>query len=146
MFFALAAAGCDRLGRSEAVDDKAGSAARGAESTGKSCDDFATRICGQTANEFSTTCVNIKATAELLPPEACKVALANADYSIKALGRRGLRCDELRAKICADTRSAPKSCDRVKESTARFSEERCKEMLGRYDKVLVDVKQSLRIL
>lgn len=40
----------------------------------------------------------------------------------------------------------PKSCDKVKQYTKRFSDERCKEMLGRYDNVLVDVKQSLKSL
>jgi len=147
MLFALATAGCDRLGRGEAVDDKAGSAARRAEPepTRQSCDDFATRICSQTANEFSATCLDIKATVELLTPETCQVALAGADYSLKALGRRAMSCDALRAKLCADTRSALKACDRIRQDTKRFAEERCKEMLGRYDTVLVDAKQALRM-
>jgi hypothetical protein len=144
MLFGLAAAGCEGLGRSESVDDKAGSAAGSAESA-KPCDDFAARICGKTANEFSTTCMSVKSTVELLTPETCKLALENADHSLKALGQRNMSCDELQAKLCADMRSVPRSCERVKQYTRRFPHEKCKEMLGRYSDVLVDLKQALKV-
>ena len=138
--FGLAAASCDRLGRSESGDAKAGSA-----ESAKPCDDFAARICSQTANELSTTCMSVKATVELLTPETCKLALENAEHSIKALGKRSMSCDEMQAKLCADMSSVPRSCERVKQYTKRFPNEKCKEMLGRYSDVLVDLKQAMKV-
>jgi hypothetical protein len=138
----LAAFGCDRLERANPVVEKPGAAVELAESDRKSCDDFATRLCSQTANELSTTCIAIRTTVDLLAPEACGLALANAEHSLQALSKRDLSCDALQAKLCADTGAMEKSCERVKKFTGKFPPERCKEMLGRYPDVLADLKQA----
>jgi len=137
----LAAMGCDRLERGKPAE-KPGAAVGMAESDRKSCDDFAARLCSQTANELSTTCIAIRTTVDLLTPEACGLALANAEHSLQALSKRDLSCDALQAKLCADTGAMEKSCERVKKFTGKFAPERCKEMLGRYPDVLADLKQA----
>ena len=138
----VAAVGCDRLERAKPVAEKPGAAVERAQSDSKSCDDFAARLCSQTANELSTTCIAIRTTVDLLTPEACILALANAEHSLQALSKRDLSCDALQAKLCADTSAMEKSCERVKKFTGKFPPERCKEMLGRYPDVLADLKQA----
>jgi hypothetical protein len=140
MLFGLVAAGCDRLS-----PRKPEPAASNAESSRKPCDDFAARLCGKTANDLSTTCIGIKTTVDLFTLDTCKLALENVDHSLELLGQRNLSCDDLQAKLCADTDPSTKYCEMVKKHMRRFPVERCQEMLGRYPDVLADLKRAMRV-
>lgn len=144
VLFGLAALGCGEQGPRDAGADQGVRAAPDSAAARKPCEDFTERLCSHMANELSETCVSLRATVELLAPEACEVALANTEASYRALGRRPMSCDALRAKFCADTRDTPKACDKIKQHSKRFTEARCTELLGRYDQALVDLKQGLR--
>ena len=132
LLLGFAAAGCGQPGRATPVSTQP-------------CEDFKARLCGQTANELSTTCISIKSTVDLLTDDACQLALHNVDHSLQTLAKRDLSCDTLQAKLCADTDPTTKSCETVKRYTRRFPVERCKEMLGRYPDVLSDVKKAIRM-
>jgi protein-disulfide isomerase len=107
----------------------------------KACDDFAARICKETT-DTSPTCASVKSSVELLTPEACSVALANVDVSIKKLGEKRKKCDELTTKLCGDIGPTTQTCDMVKNTTKSFPPERCEQMLGRYAEVLEGLKKQ----
>ena len=107
----------------------------------KACDQFAERICKETS-ESSSTCTNLKSSLELMTPDACSVALANVDVSIKKLADQRKKCDELSSKLCTDIGPETQTCDMVKNTTKGFPPERCEQMLGRYAEVLSGLKKQ----
>jgi len=107
----------------------------------KACDDFAARICKETT-DTSPTCTSLKSSLELLTPEACSVALANVDTSIKKLADKRKKCDELTTRLCTDIGPTTQTCDMVKNTTKSFQPDRCEQMLGRYAEVLEGLKKQ----
>jgi protein-disulfide isomerase len=107
----------------------------------KACEQFAERICKETS-ETSPTCTNLKSSLELMTPEACGVALASVDVSIKKLADQRKKCDELSSKLCTDIGPETQTCDMVKNTTKGFPPERCEQMLGRYAEVLGGLKKQ----
>jgi protein-disulfide isomerase len=124
----LAASGCDQLQGKKPVSPKA-------------CDDFAARICKETS-DTSPTCTSLKSTLELMTPDACAVALTQVDFSIKKLGEKRKKCDELTSKLCNDIGKDTQTCTMVKDTTKTFPPERCETMLGRYAEVLDGLKKQ----
>jgi protein-disulfide isomerase len=106
-----------------------------------SCSDYATRLCKE-AGEESQTCTNIKSTTELMPAEACAVALTKVDDSIKKLGDKRKKCDELVGKLCKDIGEKTATCEMVSTQTKTFPPERCEMMLQHYDEVVADLKRQ----
>jgi len=125
---AALAFGCDKTPAKQAVSPKA-------------CEDFGARICKE-ASENSPTCTGLKSALELLTPEACSVALANVDVSIKKLGEKRKKCDELTSKLCNDIGKDTQTCEMVTTTTKTFPPERCEQMLGRYAEVLEGLKKQ----
>lgn len=108
----------------------------------KACEDFSARICKEIGNDFATNCVEVKHTVELLTPDTCALAMKNVDHSIKKLGEKKKKCDELETKLCNDIGPTTKSCDMVKKHIKSFPPDRCEMMLGRYPEVLADLKKQ----
>jgi protein-disulfide isomerase len=129
MLLLLAAVGCNQA------------PAKPAAASPKACDDFAAKICKETT-DASPTCVNLKSSLELMTPEACAVALASADVSIKKLAEKRKKCDELQTKLCNDIGPTTQTCDMVKNTTKNFQPDRCEQMLGRYAEVLDGLKKQ----
>jgi protein-disulfide isomerase len=106
----------------------------------KSCEDYAGRICKE-AGEESPTCETIKTATGLMAPEACAVALTKVDFSIKKLGEKRQKCDELTKKLCGDLGPTTATCELVTSQTKTFPPERCEAMLGQYPAVLADLQR-----
>jgi len=106
-----------------------------------SCADYGTRVCKE-AGEESTTCTSVKATTELMPPEACAIALTKIDVAVKKLGEKKKQCNTLTSKLCSDLGEATESCAMVKRETAKFPPERCDMMMQHYAEVLADLKKQ----
>lgn len=117
-------------------------AEKAAPASAKACEDFSARLCKEIGNDFATNCVEIKHTVELLNPETCAVAMKNVDFSLKKLGEKQKKCDELQTKLCKDLGETTKTCEMVKTHTKSFPPDRCEMMLGRYPEVLADLKKQ----
>jgi protein-disulfide isomerase len=105
------------------------------------CADYEKRICKE-SGDTSQTCTNVKAVLEILPPEACEQALAKVDFSVKKLGEKRKKCDELVTKLCADIGPETGTCTMVKDKTKEFPPERCDMMMQHYAEVLTDLKRQ----
>jgi protein-disulfide isomerase len=77
-----------------------------------------------------------------MSPEACTVALASVDVSIKKLADKRKKCDELTTRLCKDIGPDTQTCEMVKSSTKNFTPDRCEGMLGKYDEVLAGLKKQ----
>ncbi|MFW6049533.1 MAG: DsbA family protein [Myxococcota bacterium] len=132
----LGITGCEQMPWAEG-DEKA-AAEEGDQ--GGPCDRYAGRICKE-VGEQSQTCAQVKTASGLLPPAACEEALANVEYSLEKLTAERAECDELVEKLCDDLGEDTESCAMVKEQTPQFPPERCKMMLGQYDKVVADLQK-----
>lgn len=129
--------GCNKMPwNKKGSDDSASASTSGA--TG-SCKQYADKLCDK-AGAQSQTCTNVKAMADMLPPESCKVALAHVDYSLKKIGEKRAQCDNLMNKLCKDIGEKTDSCKLVREQTPQFPPERCQMMLAHYDQVLKSLK------
>jgi protein-disulfide isomerase len=106
-----------------------------------SCADYNTRVCKE-AGEESPTCASVKATTELMPPEACAAALAKVDVAVKKLGEKKKQCVTLTTKLCTDLGETTQSCEMVKRETKNFPPERCDMMMQHYAEVLADLKKQ----
>jgi protein-disulfide isomerase len=127
VLFALA--GCQNQGGSNVKASKT------------SCEDYAKRLCKE-AGEESQTCTSIKSTTELLPAESCAIALTKVDESIKKLGDKRKKCDELQTKLCKDIGEKTATCEMVMTQTKTFPPERCEMMLEHYAEVVADLKKQ----
>lgn len=111
------------------------------KSSPTACADYQKRICKESGEE-SATCTTIKSAIELLPPAACDKALANVDFSVKKIGEKRKKCDELVTKLCADLGPETATCTMVKDKTKEFPPERCDMMMQHYAEVLADLKRQ----
>ncbi len=109
--------------------------------TKTSCEDYAKRVCKESSDE-APACSTAKAASELLAPDACAVALANIDFTVKAIKAQGKKCTELEDKLCKDLGTETQTCGMVRERTKEFPPERCVAMLEHYDEVLADLKRQ----
>jgi protein-disulfide isomerase len=128
---ALAAAGCNPPAPAPAP-----------KASPKACEDYSARICKESGGDESPGCTTIKAATELMPPEACAAGLANVDYTVKKLGDKRKKCDELTTKLCGDLGKETETCKMVETHTKSFPPERCEMMLSRYAEVLADLKKQ----
>ncbi len=117
-------------------------AAAPAKASPKACEDYAARICKESGGDESPGCAQIKGATELMPPEACAAGLANVDFTIKKLGEKRAKCDELTKKLCGDLGKETETCKMVETHTKTFPPDRCEMMLSRYDEVLADLKKQ----
>jgi protein-disulfide isomerase len=128
---AMVSVGCDQAQKKAAP----------AAADPKACEQFAEKICKETT-ETSKTCTDLKSSLELMTPDACQVALANVDFSVKKLADKRKKCDELTSRLCTDLGPDTQTCEMVKTSTKNFTPDRCESMLGKYDEVLAGLKKQ----
>jgi protein-disulfide isomerase len=124
----FAVTGCDQLQGKKPVSPKA-------------CEEFSTRICKETG-DGSGTCTSLKSALELMTPEACSVAVANVDFSLKKLGEQRKKCDELTSKLCKEIGEKTDTCTMVRNTTKSFTPERCGQMMEHYAEVVADLKRQ----
>jgi protein-disulfide isomerase len=105
------------------------------------CADYEKKICKE-AGEQSTTCTNLKSTLEILPAAACEKALADVAFSVKKLGEKRKKCDELQTKLCAEIGPETATCEMVKQRTKEFPPERCDMMMQHFAEVVADLKKQ----
>lgn len=116
-------------------DPSVAAAPSGSAAAGGPCDKWTATIC-QEAGETGEACGQAKAAAGLIPPEACQTALANVPATLAKVKNARSTCQELVDKLCKDIGEDTDSCKLVREKTPSFPSERCKQMMGEYDKVL----------
>lgn len=135
---ALSATGCNQAQKGD--KDKPAAAAGG--STATACKDYKERVCKEAGGDESASCTTIKSATELLAPEACQAALANIDFTVKALGEQKKKCEELTTKLCDGVGAETQTCEMVKTQTKNFTPERCTMMMQHFDEVLADLKKQ----
>jgi len=137
-------AGCNHSGTSPAADPSSahGSAAAGAASlpTPHACEKYVAALCEKTGKE-SDTCRAMGISADVLPPAACSAGLNDLAYSFRKLAEESKSCDELTAKLCAETGPTSTSCDLVKSQSKQLAPERCKIMLDHVPEIVADLKK-----
>jgi protein-disulfide isomerase len=121
----------------EAVEAKA---TGGGSSSAGACTDYATQVCGK-AGDKSSACQTMKAASDLMSDAACKAGVKDIAVTLKKLETQRSACDELVQKLCAAVGEGTESCTMVKEQSAQFPPERCKEMLPQTDKIAEDLKK-----
>ncbi len=114
---------------------------KGPVGTATSCADYAKKVCAE-AGDDSPTCGAFKTSTEMMPPDACAIALTKVDLVKKKLGEKRKQCDTLQAKLCADLGETTQTCEMVKRETKNFQPERCDMMMQHYAEVLADLKRQ----
>jgi protein-disulfide isomerase len=132
---ALTAIGCNKK------ETPSASAAVAEKGSATACESYQKKVCDE-AGEASPTCTTIKSALELMSPAVCDKALANVDFTIKKLGEKKKKCEELVTKLCADLGDGTDTCKMVKEKTKEFPPERCDMMMEHYAEVLTDLKRQ----
>lgn len=117
-----------------------GASSKAPAASATSCADYATRVCKE-AGEESTTCGAVKSTTELMPAEACAIALTKIDVAVKKLGEQRKSCDTLVEKLCKDLGETTPTCEMVRTETKKFDIERCDMMMSRYPEVIADLQK-----
>jgi protein-disulfide isomerase len=136
--FALSVTGCNQAQKGD--KDKPAASAGGTTAT--ACKDYKERVCKEAGGDDSPTCTTIKSAVDLLAPEACSAALANIDFTVKALGEAKKKCEELMTKLCDGVGAETQTCEMVKTQTKNFTPERCSMMMQHFDEVLADLKKQ----
>src|SRR5689334_3962749 len=103
------------------------------------CGAYAERLC-ETAGTDSPTCQAVKATTELMPPEACTAGMKDLEFSVKKIAAAGQSCDELVQKLCESVGPETQSCKLVSSETKKFGPEKCKAMLQHLPEVVAELK------
>ena len=103
------------------------------------CVAWGKQVC-KGAGDKSSACTQAKDVAELLPDGACNAALADVPATLAKVKAARSDCTKLVTKLCTDLGKDTGTCKMVTERTESFPTDRCKEMLGNYDKVLGQLK------
>jgi protein-disulfide isomerase len=103
------------------------------------CAAYAERLC-EKAGTDTATCQSVRATADLMPPEACSAGLKNIEFSVKKLATAGQACDELVQKLCEAVGPETQSCKLVANETKKFGAEKCKMMMQHLPEVITELK------
>ncbi|MCA9602141.1 MAG: hypothetical protein KC417_08960, partial [Myxococcales bacterium] len=105
----------------------------------KACATYSEKIC-KAVGDSSPSCASVKDTAEILPPEACAIALTKVDGAIVKLTAKRKSCDDLVAKLCAAVGPKTETCQMVTTQTAEFPTEQCDAMLPRIAEIIESLK------
>jgi protein-disulfide isomerase len=105
------------------------------------CDGWSSEICQRTG-ATSEGCAQAKHAAGILPTAACVAARAEVDQTVTKLKAARSSCDTLVQRICADLGEKTETCGMVREKTASFPTERCKEMLENFDEVIPELRAA----
>lgn len=103
------------------------------------CKAWEKEVC-KGAGEQSAACTQAKGVAELMPDAACGTALEDVPATLEKVKAARADCTKLVSKLCKDLGEQTGTCKMVTERTESFPKDRCKEMLGNYDKVLGQLK------
>lgn len=103
------------------------------------CAAWGKQVC-KGAGDKSSACTQAKEAADLLPDGACSAALADVPATLAKVQAARADCNKLVSKLCTDLGKETGTCKMVTERTETFPSDRCKEMLGNYDKVLGQLK------
>ena len=103
------------------------------------CKAWTKELC-KGAGDKSSACTQAKEVSELLPESACNAALADVPATLTKVKDARKECTKLVGKLCTDLGKETATCKMVTERTESFPTDRCKEMLGNYDKVLGQLK------
>lgn len=122
--------------RGKAPDPQVQAATAAGESA---CAAWGKQVC-KGAGDKSSACTQAKDVAGLLPEGACSAALADVPATLAKVKAARSDCDKLVTKLCTDLGKDTGTCKMVTERTESFPTDRCKEMLGNYEKVLGQLK------
>jgi protein-disulfide isomerase len=137
LLIAAALPGCKKAAK-PAGGGPAGSASAGAPLG--PCPDYLAKVCDKAGHQ-SQTCLALASSVDLLPKEACVVALKNIDYSLKKVAEAGKVCDDLTKTLCDAIGSTTQTCQLVTNQTKTFSPERCKGMMQNLPEVIGQLKK-----
>ena len=136
LVIAAALPGCKKAGK--AAGGPAGSASAGAPLG--PCPDYLAKVCDKAGHQ-SQTCLALASSVDLLPTEACVVALKNIDYSFKKVAEAGKVCEDLTKTLCDAIGPTTQTCQLVTNQTKTFSPERCKGMMQSLPEVIGQLKK-----
>lgn len=103
------------------------------------CEAWQTRVC-ESAGDQSAACSQAKNAAGVLSADTCSVALDDVPATLEKISAARADCGTLVSKLCSDLGEQTGTCKMVRERTESFPPERCKEMLGSFDKVLAQLQ------
>ena len=139
--FAIAlASGCNKPKHKRTTAPVASGSAGVAAAAAGPCQKFATALCEKAGKE-SESCQAVTASADIISPDACTVALKDIAYSLKKLGDANKSCEDLVGKLCAAVGPTSETCNMVKTQTKSFPASRCKSMLEHVPEITVDLKK-----
>lgn len=122
--------------RGKAPDPQVQAATAGGQTP---CAAWGKQVC-EGAGDKSSACTQAKEVAELLPEAACSAALTDVAATLAKVKAARADCNKLVSKLCTDLGKDTGTCKMVTERTESFPTDRCKEMMGNYEKVLGQLK------
>jgi hypothetical protein len=124
---------------SEQTPEPSGTAAAAAEPAGP-CEEWRDKLCEEVGGKQAAACSQARSAAELLSEASCKAQLADLPATVARVKVARADCDELMGKLCTDLGKETSSCKLVEAKTPSMPPTACKDMLGKYDKVLGELK------
>lgn len=118
----------------DAAVEGQGDAARGP------CKDWETKIC-EDLGDNAYSCQRAKASSDLLPGSACKLALEAVPATLTKIHAARTSCDAMSTKLCAELGADSPGCKMVESQTPSFPPDKCDEIAKNYDQVLAQLKQ-----
>ena len=105
------------------------------------CEEFVTKMCNESGDK-STFCTSAKTLGGVLPPSACRAAMADfASVETQMQAERKI-CTDLVDRLCKDLGPNTESCGMVRDQTPVFPREQCEQLTQNYEEVLAGLKQK----
>lgn len=105
------------------------------------CARYAEDFCAAVGGEGADECGAMRSAVRFLPARACRIAAGEIGAVAQRLEELRASCRELERRLCADVGEDGEGCRVVREQTPRFSPDRCRTMLDRYDDVLRELQR-----
>ncbi len=105
------------------------------------CAQWKQQLCEAMGGDKAQACTSATSAVELLTDEACKLQLRALETTVTELQAARADCQKLMDRLCGDLGADSAACQLVKSRTPTFPAERCTDMLGKYDKVLDELRQ-----
>jgi protein-disulfide isomerase len=137
--FACGLSGCKKPQGSGSASPSGSSSAGAAKAASGPCGTYTSKICEKAGPE-SPACQSITAAADLLPPAACVAGMKDLEFTVKALAKQHLVCDELVEKLCAAVGPKTQTCKMVTTQTKQFTPDRCKQLSSHMTEVITELK------
>lgn len=105
------------------------------------CAEYAAWLCEETKDTV-VACVAMKHLVDILPPAACREALADRQHAKATLDGWRAECDVLIVRLCGDLGNETATCRRILDQRDYFTPDRCHDMLADYGALIQQFRRE----